>query len=194
MRSKHLSLLASVAVTALASAAFAGTSPQQISKQDQQFLDRAWNVNTTEIRLGDVAEHKGTNADVKAFGQRMVADHTKLNKELTTLAKQYDAVLPKALNTHHQQLVDKLSKMSGSDFDKEYMTDMIGGHEKAVAAFQKESQDHAQTAVDKWAGQALPTLKDHLQLAEKTGKEVGASMPSQSTAIPAAHQEHPSGK
>ena len=195
MRNVHLSLLTGLAAAALlsASAAF-GASNQKLSQQDQSFVDQAWNINTTEIRLGDTAEHKATNADVKAFAKRMVTDHTKLNGELTTLAEEHGAVVPKAIGQHHQQLIDRLSKLTGSDFDRQYMTAMIEGHEKAVTAFEKESKDQAQTAVDKWAGQALPTLSEHLQLAEMTGKEVGATIPEHGTAVPAAHQEHPRAK
>jgi len=189
MRSAHLSqFVAAVAAISLSCSAFA--AGPALSQHDQNFIDRAWNINTTEIRLGDIAQQRPTNADVKAFGKRMVTDHTKLNQELTSLAKEHGAVLPQALNQKHQELIDKLSKLSGSDFDKQYMTAMIEGHQNAVAAFEKESKNAAQSAVDKWAGQATPTLNEHLQLAQKTGKEVGASVP-EGTAIPAAHEEHP---
>ena len=195
MRSTHVSLFAALAAAIFMSTASTVAAPaRQLSQQDQKFLDRAWNINTAEVRLGDLARQRATTADVKAFGKRMVTDHTKLDQELTALATKHGAALPKSIDRHHQELIDKLSKLSGSDFDKQYMTAMIEGHEKAVSAFEKESKDAAQTDVDKWSAQALPILNEHLQLAEKTGKEVGASMPTQGTAIPAAHQEHPKAK
>lgn len=192
MRSLHRSFVVAFAAVLCWSAAGALAAPaQSLSRQDQRFLDQAWNINTTEIHLGHLAEQRATNADVKAFGKRMVADHSKLNQEVMSLAQQHDFTLPKALSRSNQALIEKLSKLSGSDFDKQYMTSMIEGHEHAVAAFEKESKDRAQTSVDQWAGHALPTLREHLQLAEKTGKEIGVSVP---TAITAGHEEHPAGK
>jgi putative membrane protein len=166
-----------------------------LSQQDQNFVSQAWIINETEIRLGNDAQQKATNADVKTFGKTMVADHTKLQQELTVLAAKDAAAFPKAIDKANQELVDRLGKLSGSDFDKQYMTAMISGHEEAVAAFEKEAKDKAQTAVDKWAAEAQSMLEHHLEMARKTGKEVGAAdQGAASSAVPASHVEHASNK
>ena len=133
--------------------------PAPLSEQDQKFINDAWNINSTEILLGTDAQQKAANADVKAFAKTMVTDHTKLNQELTSLAGEHGAALPKDLTKDNQQLIDRLSRLSGTDFDKQYMSAMISGHEQAVTAFEERAKEKAQTPVDKWASQALPTLQ-----------------------------------
>lgn len=166
-----------------------------VSQRDQDFINQAWNINSTEIRLGNDAQQKASNADVKAFGKMIVTDHMKLEQELTSLAAEHGAMLPKAIDKSNQELIDRLAKLSGSDFDKQFMTAMISGHEQAVAAFETESKDKAQTPVDKWAAASLATLQHHLDMARKTGKEVGATdQGGASAAVPASHVEQASKK
>ena len=158
-------------------AAVLASSAESISPQDQHFVSQAWDINTTEVRLGNTVEQKASEESVKSFGKQMIADHTKLNHELTKLAGTDHAVLPKSLDKQDEDLIDKLSKLSGSDFDKQYISTMIQGHTEAVAAFETESKSHPQTAVSKWAAESLPTLKRDLAMAEKTGKEISVQMP-----------------
>lgn len=192
-----------VSAPALFAAAPAGHAPANavaaakaapLSQQDQEFLEQAWNINSTEVRLGTDAQQKATNAAVKTFGKMLATDHANLQQELTAFAAEHGAALPKAIDKTDQQLIDRLDKLSGSDFDRQYMTAMISGHEQAVAAFEKESKDTAQTAMDKWAGATLPTLQRHLDAARKTGKEVGATDPGTASAIPASDVQHASKK
>ena len=41
----------------------------------------------------------------------------------------------------HQKEWDKLNGLSGKDFDKEYMSDMVSDHAKALSAFTTEAKD-----------------------------------------------------
>ncbi len=152
------------------------------SPEDQSFINLAWQINSTEIRLGEIAQTSASNDDVKAFAKHMVEDHTKLRTEVEDLAKQDQGTVPQTLDQKHSDLVDKLSKVTGSDFDKQYMAEMIKGHQKAIAAFKTETTNTAQTPVEKWAEQTLPGLKMHLDMAKKTGAEVGAPIPDDNAA------------
>lgn len=165
-------LLAPAAILALTCACAFGAN--KVSAQDQGFINKAWNINTAEIQLGQMAQQKATNEQVKQFGEKMINDHTELNNQLSNLATQCGATLPTELTHKNKKMSDKLSKLNGSEFDKEYMNDMIKGHEQAVAAFKKESKDAAQTPVDKWAGKTVAMLEGHLDQAKQVGQEVGA--------------------
>ncbi|HEY4229003.1 MAG TPA: DUF4142 domain-containing protein, partial [Thermoanaerobaculia bacterium] len=96
----------------------------------------------------------------------MIADHTKAGDALKTAAMQEGLSVPNALDTEHKQIVDKLSGLSGATFDQAYKTQMLTDHKEAVALFTSESRNSAQTAVDKFAADTLPTLQSHLKMAQ----------------------------
>jgi putative membrane protein len=155
--------------------AWADDKSNTISSQDQEFVNQAGVINKAEIELGKMAQSKASNSDVKAFAKKMVEDHGKAGKELEQLVNQEKGKMPKELDQMHKDLKDKISKLNGSEFDKQYMEAMVKGHEKAVSLFEKESKDSEQTAIDKWAGQTLATLQQHQQEAMRVAKEVGAT-------------------
>ena len=146
-----------------------------MSTQDQTFIDKAYQSNETELRLGQVAQDKATNGDVKTFATHMVEDHQKVSNEMKTLVSERQGTLPPGVDEKHKKMADKIAGLSGADFDKEYMSAMIRAHRNAVKLFEKEADDSTKTPTSMWAAKVLPTLKDHLQMAEMTGKAVGAS-------------------
>ena len=85
-----------------------------------------------EVQLGKLAAERASNADVKEFAQMMVQHHSKANEELKKIAGQLKVTPPTSLNQKHQALVAKLSKLQGAEFDREYMAEMVLGHEEVV--------------------------------------------------------------
>jgi len=144
-----------------------------ITPQDQEFVNQAGAINMAEVELGKIAQSKASNSDVKTFAKKMVEDHGKANKELGQLVLQEKGKMPTELDQTHKDLKDKLSKLSGSEFDKEYMEAMAKGHEKAIALFETESK--SESSIGKWAGQTVATLREHHQEAMRIAKEVGAN-------------------
>src|SRR4051812_49619891 len=89
----------------------AGTNP------DSKFITEAAMGGMAEVKLGQLAVDKATSADVKQFAQRMVDDHSKANQELTELASSKSVTLPSDIGPKNQASMEKLSKLSGADFD-----------------------------------------------------------------------------
>jgi putative membrane protein len=140
---------------------------------DEKFVMEAAEGGMMEVQLGQVAVAKATSADVKQFGQRMIDDHSKANDELTGLASSKGITLPTALDAKHQAEVDRLSKLSGADFDRHYMMMMVEDHNKDVAAFDRESKSGKDPDVKAWAAKTLPTLKEHQTMAKDVAAKVG---------------------
>jgi putative membrane protein len=164
----------------VAAAVAAGAAPQDKMKDtmkaaspDQKFVLEAASGGMMEVQLGQLAVSKATNADVKQFGQRMVDDHSKANEELQGLASSKGITLPTALDAKQQAEVDKLSKMSGADFDHHYMMMMVTDHNKDVAAFERESKNGKDPDVKAWAAKTLPTLQEHQTMAKDIAAKVG---------------------
>ena len=113
------------------------TSGNAVGAGDRAFMTKAAIGGMEEVQLGRMAAQKAANADVKQFGQRMVDDHSRANSELMTLAAQKNVTLPTTLDQPHQDDVDRLSKLSGAAFDREYMTMMLKDHVEDVADFER---------------------------------------------------------
>jgi putative membrane protein len=146
----------------------------KLSAADRQFVMKAAEGGMAEVELGRLAASKGTDPDVKAFGQRMVDDHSKANDKLKTIATEEGVTLPTALKGEMKAMHDKLSKASGAEFDKMYMSHMVKDHQKDVKEFEKESTSGKDTDVKQFAADTLPTLREHLQMAQTTATKVGA--------------------
>ena len=139
---------------------------------DHSFVTKAAAGGIAEVKLGTLATQKASSADVKAFGQQMVDDHGKANAELKQLASSKGVTIPSDTDAHHQATYDRLSKLSGAEFDREYMKDMVSDHRKDVSEFRQESQSGSDPDVKAWAAKTLPTLEHHLQMAESTDAKV----------------------
>jgi putative membrane protein len=122
-----------------------------------QFFSKAMELNATEVRIGELAMNMSQNPQVKEFAQMMVTDH---NEGLTKTSEMLDAraamegmdrtkIGPNTKNAkdikltaQHQQLYDRLSKLSGADFDREFIAAMVTGHRDAIVMFEAQSRAH----------------------------------------------------
>ena len=132
---------------------------------DRQFVERAAAGGAAEVQMGQLAQQKASSSQVKVFAARMVNDHTKANEELKQLAQAKGIALPAAPPKSHHD-ADKMSKLSGAEFDRDYMAHMVADHRKTVAEFKKASESAKDTEVKAFAGKTLPTLQDHLNQAQ----------------------------
>lgn len=138
----------------------------KMSMTDQKFVKEAAQGGMAEVELGQLAVQKASNQDVKKFGQRMVDDHGKANDKLKEIASIKGITLPASPDAKQKATKERLSKLSGEQFDKAYMTDMLKDHKKDVAAFQNESNTGKDSDIKNFAAETLPTLRDHLKDAQ----------------------------
>ncbi len=151
----------------------AGLAAAGIARSDQTFATKAAAGGMAEVQLGQLAVSKTTNQQVKDFGQKMVDDHSKANDELKSLAAQENISLPSKPSSKDQALMSRLSGLSGSAFDKAYMSAMVKDHEEDISEFQKEANSGADSGLKNFASKTLPTLKEHLRMAKQTAQAAG---------------------
>ncbi len=136
------------------------------------FVRAADQINLAEVKLGKVAEEHAASDAVKKFGERAVRDHSLMNKELREIASKNGIEFAEGLDQKHQELMDELSKLKGHEFDRAYTKDMVSGHEKAIELFEIEAKNGTDANVKAWAEKWLPTLREHLKLAQDAVKDV----------------------
>lgn len=134
---------------------------------DTHFVKKAAEGGLAEVELGQLAVQKASSEQVKKFGQRMVDDHTKANDELKEVAAKDHINLPTEPDAKDKATKARLEKLSGAEFDKAYMSDMVKDHRHDVSEFARESKDAKNPDVKSFAQQTLPTLREHLKLAEQ---------------------------
>lgn len=129
---------------------------------DARFMVKAASGGMAEVELGNLALKKAHNASVRAFGQMMVMDHSKANKQLIALADSNRISLPQYPGKDEQKLSDDLMKKSGSDFDGAYVDAMVKDHQEDIDDFQKEIRNAKSLKVKAFAQHTLPVLQKHL--------------------------------
>ena len=147
----------------------------KLSDDDAEFVKEAAAGGMAEVELGKVAAEKGSSKQVKDFGQRMQKDHTKANAELKKLAGNKGVQLPTELDRKHKSASERLAKLSGDEFDREYMRTMVDDHKQTLEKFQRQADKGKDPDLKKFASEQLPILKKHLELAQTTQKQVAGS-------------------
>ncbi len=169
-----------------------GSGAANAKGSDAAFVKKAAEGGLAEVEMGKLAADKASDDDVKKFGQRMVDDHSKANDQLKQVASQKGITIPTEINAKDSAEKDRLSKLSGQDFDRAYMRSMVMDHTKDVAEFKKEAKSGSDSDVKNFASQTLPTLQDHLKSARETASKVGAMGKSRKSKPSAAATQNPS--
>jgi len=148
------------------------TGTMSVDKSTSEFMTKVADVGMTEVKLGQMAQDKGTNQRVKDFGAMMVKDHTAAGDDLKSIASRKNVTLPETMSNDHQKKADDLNKKTGNDFDKAYMRAMVDGHQSTVNDFEKASKNTKDADVKAWVEKTLPTLKMHLDSARAIQKSL----------------------
>ncbi|HEX2960926.1 MAG TPA: DUF4142 domain-containing protein [Ignavibacteriales bacterium] len=143
------------------------------SSVNQEFVSDAASGGMMEVELGTMAVQNASSQEVKDFGRRMIDDHSKANDELKSIAAKENIPVPAALKDENRDDVDKLSKLSGSDFDKEYMDMMVKDHKKDIKNFEDMAQNAQSPELKAFAQKTLPTLRQHLKMAQDIQDKMG---------------------
>jgi putative membrane protein len=132
---------------------------------DKTFVDKAAEGGMAEVQLSKLAMDKGDSSQVKQFARKMVEDHTKAGEELKQIAQQKSIPMPSAMDEQHKRVFDKLEKLSGPAFDKEYMRAMATDHDEAVKLFKSQAENGKDQELRVFAAKTLPVLEKHDDMA-----------------------------
>ncbi len=153
-----VALLSGIAINSLAAAA--------PGAYDKQFLSKAADAGSTEIAASKVAQSKSGNAEVKQFANAMVTEHTKVADELKQLASGKQIEVSDQPGARHKAQIDKLSRLEGAQFDREYAASIgVAAHKDAVKLFTEASQKASDPDIKAFAVKTLPALQHHLEMA-----------------------------
>ena len=161
MKIRELLIIAVSATTVLF---LNGCAPATNPANNSSFVSEAAGGGMAEVELASLAINRSQNPEIKNFAKRMIEDHSKANDELKPIAASKSLILPKEVGARERALSDKLSKLSGAEFDKEYVKAMVEDHEQDVKAFQTQAQDGTDAEIKAFAARTLPVIREHLQM------------------------------
>jgi putative membrane protein len=147
-----------------------------VSPSTADFVQQAAVSDMFEIKSSELAQQKGI-ASLQTFAQRMITDHTVVSGQLKSLVHdgKVSARIPAALDSSHQQMLDKLKGLSGDDFAERYSKDQVAGHKDAVDLFERYAKGGENQTLKNWAATTLPKLREHLTMAEGLRDNEGRS-------------------
>lgn len=157
MKIKVLSLLALL----LATSAYAAEQP------GASFLKKAIQGNYAEVEMGKLAQQNGQSDRVKNFGQMLQTDHAAANEKAIGAAKSMGMAPPDGPSGKQRADYEKMSKMSGPQFDRSFASHMVVDHQKDIAEYKKASKNDG--AAGEYAKANVPVLQKHLETARSLG-------------------------
>jgi putative membrane protein len=164
-----MSRKALIAIGLISSVAYAPTGWAK-DPAGKTFITKAIQGNLAEVQIGQLAQEKSQNSDVKAFGQQLVTDHNDANSKATAVAKDLGVTPPDEPSKKQKADYDKLTKLSGDAFDKQFAQHMVMDHKKDISEYKADSKKKDPTA--SYASDALPTLQKHLEMAQSLTKSL----------------------
>lgn len=184
MTTLSLALAGALAVTACASETTRTDTPSgatgtagTAADVDRTFVADQLEDGDREVRLGRLAEEKGSDAAVRAFGAMMVEHHTMAGTELKRVADRHGIAADADDRGENDRDFERLSALSGAAFDRAYLDAMIDDHEDAIDEIEDKAGDNDEHAdVKAWADKTLPTVRDHLERAKSLRERLPNNM------------------
>lgn len=137
-----------------------------LSPDDKTFIQNALQGGIAEVQEVELAQKKAAAPELRTAAEQLEQEHKALNTELSRIGTQYGMTLPKEPSAERQALYDKLQKLSGEQFDAQFLKAGTEAHKKTIALFERTQSTSANPDVKALTRDTLPTLKKHLSMLE----------------------------
>lgn len=147
----------------------ATTAPTSAAPATPDYVANAALGDMYEIESSGIAKTKARSADIKAFADKMIADHSATTARLKdTLPKAgVSATPPAKLDARHQALVDQLQAATPDGFDELYRQQQIAAHQEALRLHQGYAQRGDNPALAQIAAETARTVRGHLDMLKR---------------------------
>jgi putative membrane protein len=148
-------------------------SGKNMQNSDRSFITSAAEANLAEIDMAKLVGQKSTDPAVKDFANRMITDHTQASQKLATVAETGGVKLPTEESAAERNKKSELQKLSGAQLNEAYLRSELQGHKETISAFENEIEHGQNQETKNYAEQTLPTLQDHIRIAEDVAGKLG---------------------
>lgn len=137
-----------------------------VNAADRKFLNEIAIANRAEILLGKLAQQKG-GSWARNYGKDMEREHTLALEELKKVAGEIGVSIPADVDAKHKAVYEKLSALSGSEFDRAYRQTMLKGHAEVLKKVQAEVRNGRNEKLRGYAVTMEPPVKMHLKMVQE---------------------------
>jgi putative membrane protein len=141
-------------------------STSNLSSQDKTYLDQAAQTNLGEIKILSLIQKKAQWPASRQLAARYAKDHMTAERKLQMVAASFNYKLPTDVSLAQKASTLYLSMQPKSHFDKQYRSDMIGGHNQAITDARQEISRGSNPRIKAYAANMLPDLRMHLAMAK----------------------------
>lgn len=138
-----------------------------VNMTDKQYAQGIAMRGMMEIRLGQAALEKSDRADVKAVAHRLISDYLAWNEGIDKAGKKLGIAMPADLDAKAKASVDRISALTGPEFDRAYLKEVIHLQTKALTMSHQEASEAAVSGFRHWAGVTIPRIQEQVSLAQK---------------------------
>jgi len=142
-----------------------GIAAPEMTLEERTFLVDAHRRNLGEIELAHLVSDRTVTSVVKDYAQRVVEDHTTLDREVERIAHARSIQLSNDISPEAQTVRDELKRLSGREFDRVYMHRALQEHRATIERFDEQARNARDDAVRDFAHTASARLREHLALA-----------------------------
>ncbi len=140
---------------------------------DREFLEQAVQSNLTEIALGELARTRAANAEVKAYAEMMIMEHTTAHADLKNRATAQKWTIRDVLNDENKTKQDNLSSLQGAAFDRAYMRSQVADHQVTAGKFATQIDQGTNAELKTYAQTYKPGIDKHLVDAQNIVARLG---------------------
>ena len=132
-----------------------------LPSSDVELMMHAARDSMAEVRLGQLAQQRASTDVVRQLAQRLVTDHSQADAELLVLVQRRGMTIPATLDPQQQAVAQRLAALSGTQFDVAYLEQVIAGHARAIAMYERAAATATDPALRAWAARQLGPLRQH---------------------------------
>jgi putative membrane protein len=138
-----------------------------VSPVDRDFMHNAARANNAELRASRLALARSPDPEARQFAQRMLDDHKRADSQLRQIAKAMGVQLPHDASVAQKAQLALLEAVDGEVFNQRYADEFgVKVHRQTIELFRKGAAQNQDAKLRAFASKLLPTLQEHLQMAQ----------------------------
>jgi putative membrane protein len=95
--------------------------PAAASMMNRNLLQELAAVSRYQIEVAQLAQKRSASEQVRSFAQRMLDENTAALEQAQRLAQETGVKLPATLDREHRAAIQRLSRLSGAAFDRQFI-------------------------------------------------------------------------
>jgi len=139
----------------------------KLPASDVEFLPRAISCSVAQTKYAELAEKRAADPEVKEFARKLAADHQECTKKLMDFAKDLKLAVVAGVEKDQREMETRLGRLSGNDFDKAYLHEVVTDHEKGIRVARSRLKGDSKAELKSYLEKDVEKMESHLKEARR---------------------------